>query len=69
LNEYKEIYYWNYFNNTLIKIKKKKFIKESADIFLGRRDCSIGIDEREKAKNTRKFVLDHIPNYLRQILQ
>ena len=69
LNDYEEIYYWNYFNDTLIKMNKKTFNKESIDIFKSRRDCNIGINERKKAKNTMEFVLEHIPNYLRQILQ
>ena len=69
LNDYEEIYYWNYFNDTLIKMNKKTFNKESIDIFKSRRDCNIGINERKKAKNTMEFVSEHIPNYLRQILQ
>ena len=65
LNDYEEIYYWNYFNNTLIKMNKKTFNKESIDVFKSRRDCNIGINERKKAKNTMEFILEHIPNYLR----
>jgi len=69
LNDYEEIYYWNYFNDTLIRMNKKTFNKESIDIFKSRRDCNIGINERKKAKNTMEFVLENIPNYFRQILQ
>ena len=53
--KYKEVYEWNYYENTLIKLEKKIFNRKNLNIYKDRKDCHIGRNEKKRANKIRQY--------------